>query len=269
MSYKPTPRLKFRAAGDFPTLASAGWIEDVSTITKFGRSTNVDNGVVTDIHDGANATTDLDIWVAPTAAVIHNIASTDGDDASGGVGAKTIKIYGLTSWDTAEVSETISMNGATDVPTLAAYVIIHRMHVVTKGASGPNAGIITATTDNVAATVTAQINIGEGQTQMAIFGIPSTQTLYVGRLYGNVNKSAGATGAVDVCFCYNPEPDVELTKFLTKHTFGLMTTGTSALTINYAMPKKFAGPGILKINASGSADNLDVSAGFDGYLVTD
>jgi len=266
MGHKRTPRLTFRGAGDFNILAAAGWVEDVSTINKFGRTTNADAGIITDVHDGANATDDVAIWVAPTQARVHNIKSASGDDTSAGTGLKTLEAFGLPTWDTAEASQIITMNGTSDVAT-DSYVILHRLEGLTKGSGGTNAGLVTATavTDG---TVTAQINASQGQTQMAIYGIPSTQTLYMSGFYASLNRASGAAVLADIHLCYNPEPDVELTGFIIKHTFGLETGGTSMYYHRFDPPKKFVGPGIVKIQGTGSANNLDISAGFDAYLIT-
>jgi len=245
-----------------------GLSEGKTCINKFGRSTNVDSGIATDIWDNATASDDQAIWTAPTQARTHTIFSTslsdDGDTATDG--ARTLRISGLTSWNAKETSETVTMNGTGGVTTVNSYVIIHRASVLTSGALGPNAGDIAITADTDG-TRTALIRAGEGQTQMAIYGIPSTQSLYITRFYGNVNKSGGASGAVDVKMLVNPEPGDNANTFLTKHTFGLITTGTSALTINYTVPKVVTGPAIIKIQASGSAADLDVSAGFDALVI--
>ena len=240
----------------------------ITYIDKFGRNIEIDAGVVADIWDGGNTGDEALIWVAPTTARTHNIksSSTSDDGDPVGVGARTIKVFGLTDWGTAEVAEDITLNGTSNVATANSYVIIHRMKVLTKGATDVNVGLITATAQTDG-TITAQIRAGQGQTQMAIYGIPSTQTLYLGRFYANVNKAGGAAGLVDVALCYNPEPDSELKNFLVKHTFGLQTVGTSALTIPYYTPKKFAGPGILKAQVTSGTENMDLSAGFDGVLI--
>ena len=259
-----------KEAQDFALEAARGNVTKVSCVNKFGRSTDVDNGVDTDIWDGANSTDSQPIWVAPTQARTHIIHSRSVNDTSGGTGTRTIQVYGLKDWNTKEISETIVMGGTVStVTTENQYVIIHRMKVLTKGASGPNVGTITATaeTDN---TVTAQIQEEQGQTQMAIYGIPSNQSAYMTQLYDSVNKSGGATGAIDGSLLYNPEPDAELLGFVIKHTIGKITSGTSDGKGHQFNPyKKFEGPGILKMQANGSANNLDVSAGFDLVLVDD
>lgn len=71
---------------DFMLEVAAGNVPGNKSVNKFGRSTNVDNDVATDIWDRANATHDQDIWIAPTQARIHNIASTSANDDGDPVG---------------------------------------------------------------------------------------------------------------------------------------------------------------------------------------
>ncbi|MCP4343301.1 MAG: hypothetical protein GY799_31605 [Desulfobulbaceae bacterium] len=251
-------------------------ISKISSVNKFGRSINVDQHE-TDIWDVANQSSyptagldDQDIWVAPTQARIHNVKSTDSDDDGDpvGDGARTIRVYGLTDWDTKETSEVITLNGTTDVATSNAYVIIHRMKVLTKGATAINVGTIyaTAVTDD---TITAQINPGEGQTQMAIYGIPSIQTACMTGFYASVLRAGLSTNErhVDIQVLFNPEPDSELLNFQTKHSTMAGTRASDPFLHTYLPYNGFNGPGIFKIQAIGSANNLDVSAGFDLILV--
>jgi hypothetical protein len=253
---------------EFGLEVARGNVPGMSSVNKFGRNIEIDSGVTADIWDGghtlASGGVSL-IWVAPTVARIHEIVSSSANDTSGGVGARTIRIYGLTSWDTKEVSEDITLNGAGIVATTNAYVIIHRMEVLTKGATNVNVGIIKATaqTDN---TITAQIQVGNGQTEMAIFGIPSTQTAYVYNYYAEVNKAGGAAGVVDNCLVVNPEPNAELTNFIIKHRFGLQTVGTSSYSHPFNPPKKIEGPAIIKSTVVSGTNDMDVSAGFDLIL---
>lgn len=250
-----------------------GNIPGHSTVNKFGRNTDIDSTVLADIWDGGKTTGALPagtslIWVAPTAAAKHNLTSTSGSDASGGVGARTVKVYGLTDWDTAEVSETVVMDGTNDVETANAYVIIHRMEVMTKGATNVNVGTITATAKAPSATtVTARIEVGQGQTQMAIYGIPSVQVAYLNNWYASANKAGGNAGLVDLSLLVNPEPETELLNFLVKHTFGLQTVGSSAFPNAYVPPKIITGPAIIKVQALSGTANMDISAGFDLVLV--
>ncbi len=244
-----------------------GNVPGVSSINKYGRSTNVDNGIDTDVWDRANVTDDQDVWIAPTEARIHQLVSSSASDdgSPAGVGARTIEILGLTSWDTKEVSEIITLNGMVNVPTVNSYVIIHRMEVLTKGATSVNVGVITATAD-VDGTVTAQINAGEGQTHMAIFGVPSVQTAFMPSYYATVIKNAAAV-RIMITLLVNPEPNTELINFISKHTFGLDSGGGSDIQHPFNPYNEFPGPTIIKVQANASANDSDVSAGFDLILV--
>ncbi len=246
-----------------------GLIADEHSLNKTGRNTDIDTATA-DVWDGGDTGDVSLIWVAPTAARVHAIvsssASDDGDPV--GVGARTLKIYGLIDWDTPEITEVILLNGAGSVNTTQSYVMINRMEVLTKGATSSNVGTITATAASDS-TITSQITPGAGRTQQTMFGISSLETLYMGRLYANINNASAASGRGDVSLLYNPEPDVEEINFLTKHTFGLTTTGTSALTINYWTPKVFEGPALIKMQMVAATNNMDVSAGYDAVVSTD
>lgn len=254
-----------------------GNISGHKSVNKFGRSSNVDDHL-TDIWDGANqysyptaALDDRDTWSMPSASVKHNIASTSTDDdgAPGGDGARTIKVYGLVDWDTAETSEVIELNGTTDVLTTKLYVIIHRMKVLSAGTTAVNVGTITATTNDADTIITAQINPGEGQTQMAIYGIPSTQTAYVTGFYGSVLRANLGTNErhADMRLVYNPEPGDNEGTWLIKHSIGSGTRSSSPFRHEFNPPNGFSGPGVFKCQAIGSAVNLDMSMGFDLILV--
>jgi len=246
---------------DFALEVGRGNVTGVSQINKFGRNVEIDSATAADIWDGGKATSGVSlIWVAPTAARTHQIVSSSASDASAGVGARTVQVYGLTSWTAVEVSETITMNGTTDVPTTNDYVIIHRIKVLTKGATNVNVGTITATADTDS-TITAQIEASAGQTQMAIYGIPSIQDFYMTSFYNGADANASSNFVAEIQV--NPEPNTELTNFVTKHVI----SGSVDMQHFYEPYKKIAGPAIIKIQVSGTANNTDVQGGFDGYLV--
>ncbi len=252
---------------DFLLEVAKGNVTGHASQNKFGRAPDGVQTTATDIWDLADAVPTQQIWVAPTAGRIHDIVSTSASDADPvGVGAHTVRVYGLTGWGTAEVSEDVPLNGTTNVPTGSAYVIIHRMEVLTKGATSVNVGTITATAQTDG-TVTAVILPGIGQTHMAIYGIPTTQKGYVIDVYAHILKAGGANASADMSLLYNPEPEAELLNFISKHAWACVKDGSSVAPKDYRVPKPFVGPGILKIQGIASAADLDVSAGFDLVLV--
>lgn len=240
---------------------------------KFGRAPAGVQSSATDIWDRADATPTQSVWTAPTAARTHSIVSTSDEDSdSGGSvaqgnGARTIRIFGLKTWDdTGETTEDITMDGTNAVNTANSYVIIYRMRVLTSGTSGPNVGTITATaaTDS---TVTAQMNATEGSTLMAIFGIPSTQTAYITQWYATINKAGGAVATIDFRLRINSEPDTQASDFVTVDERGLQSTGTSSDTFSNSPYRVIAGPAIIKVQGIGSTNDIDASGGFDMIIV--
>lgn len=255
---------------DYPLEISRGNISGISSINKFGKAPSGIQTTATDIWSRADATPTQQIWVAPTTARQHNIVSTSTDDDGSpvGVGARTIRIWGLTSWSTAESSEDITMDGTSNVLTASSYVIIHRMKVLTAGNTSINVGTITATaaTD---ASVTAVILPNEGQTQMAIYGVPSTQSFYITKVYASLND-ATASSRVDIRFSVNESPNVSPlnVRFILKGTFELSNQGSSYVNHTYEPPFRVNGPCIVKLQGISNSADEDVSGGFDGYLVT-
>lgn len=249
-------------------------------VNKFGRATAGIQLTATDIWDRADAAATQQIWTAPTQATVHEILSTsDADSDSGGTvaqgqGARTIRIFGLQTWSTAETSEDIIMDGtatgANSVDTVSSYVIIHRMKVLTHGTSGPNVGIITATavTDG---TVTAQIGVGNGQTEMSPYGIPSTQKGYMTSFDVNAHNTGNPSTVLEVDFdmLINEHPDVDVTTaaFLIKANIGLIASGSIVFSKSYEPPFEIPGPAIVKFQAISTLADTEGVAEFDLVLV--
>ena len=162
------------AKGDFTGYAK---------VSKFGRNPGVKSADYESIWDGSN------LYPWPTAAETLNVVSTDTDDSSSGTGARTVEIEGLnSSW--AVITETVSMNGTTNVTTTNSFLRVYRARVVTAGSSGVNEGTITMT-NTTSSNVIAQISVdnsGFGQTLMAIYTIPAGKTGYLISINGSSSK---------------------------------------------------------------------------------
>jgi hypothetical protein len=255
---------------DYNLEVDRGNITGQMSIDIFGRSINVESGVQTDIWDRANPTDNQAVWLAPTAARIHTIASSSASDTTGGVGANSVQIFYLPDWNTAETTETVTGNLNAGIAMVNGAVMINAMKVIPQASSTSiNVGVITATAA-VDGTVTAQIDAAEGQTEMAIYGVPSTQTLYMTSFYGSILKaSEGATNdQADLQLLFNPSVDVNTLVYRVSHSVGLRTDGASPFQHRLINYKVYPGPCVVKMRAEGSTNDLTVSAGFSGFIVT-
>jgi len=249
--------------------ASLGKIAGYSTVNKFGEALNCDNGVATDIWDGADGSTGSAIWVPPTAARTHQITSTSTNDTSAGTGMRTVRIYGLTDWDSKEVSEDVILNGTSNVATSNSYVIIHRMVGLTWGSGGVNDGVITATADTDS-TVTAAIIQGGNQTEMVIYGIPSVQKLRVVKFQCSIVKSTGSSQRGDGEILFMPDPGTNASNnnaWINKENFQLVEANPPWEHDYGNTPKKLDGPGIVKIQVTSNSNDTIATASFDAFLV--
>lgn len=236
-------------------------------VNKFGAAPSGIQTTATDIWDRADATPTQQIWLAPTAARIHTIASDSVNDTTGGTGANTVQIKYLADWDTAEAVETVTGNLNAGIAMTNAAVMIHRMKVVPQATSTTaNVGTITATaaTDG---TVTAAILPGNGQTEMAIYGIPSTQTAYLTKWRCNIDKSSVTPATADFQLRVNPNPDVQTVSFLRKNDISLQSTGSNMFESEFNPYIKITGPAIIKVQAMASAADLDGESAFDLIVV--
>ena len=262
------------ATRDFMLEVAKGNIPGHFGVNKFGRAEAGLQLTATDIWDRADAAATQQIWIAPTAARIHALASSsdlDGKTAApSSTGARTIEVFGLQTWSTNETSEIVTLDGTTPVNTVSSYVIIHRMKVLTHGTAGPNAGIIIATAASDG-TITAEINAGNGQTEMAIYGIPSTQVGYMTSFDVNAHNSGNPSTVLEVDFdmLVNEHPDVDETTaaFLIKANVGLIVTGSIVFAKSYIPPLRIDGPAIIKFQAIATLADTEGVAEFDLVLV--
>jgi len=242
--------------------------EGYATVNKFGEALDCDSGVDTDIWDGADGLTSTDIWVPPTAARIHTIVSTSANDAAAGTGMRTVRVCYLPDWDTKEETEDVTMNGVTGVLMVNEAVIIHRMEALTWGTSGVNEGTVTATAA-VDGTITAAIQPSSNQTQMCIYGIPSVCGLFVYRFLCEIVKSSlTIKGEGKILSMRDPATNVvNNTAWTNKENFSVDSSKPPWEHEYLNAPKKFFGPGILKLQINTNSNNSKITAAFDAHLV--
>ena len=159
---------------DFYLAVAKGDFTGYSNVSKFGRNPSVKSADYETLWDGSN------LYPWPTAAETLNVVSTDANDTSAGTGARTVEIEGLDSnWDVQ--TETVSMNGTTNVTTTNTFLRVYRVRVVTAGSTGVNEGTITCT-NTTSSNVIGQISLGSsgfGQSLMALYTVPAGKTAYL------------------------------------------------------------------------------------------
>ena len=217
---------------------------------KAGRNVDIDIGSEDVIGQGGT-------YTPPTTARVHNIASSSANDTAAGTGARTVSINGLLA-DYSEANETITMNGTTNVPTVNSYIFINRMRVETAGSTDSNVGTITATavTD---ATISAQIDAAYGQAALGVFLVPLGKTMYLTKF----GAAMIGTGNVSV----NLMTKVFGGAYTVRNNLSLNNNSSTTAERKYDFPLRITEKTYVKIRATSSALNSDVSCYFDYLLV--
>jgi hypothetical protein len=223
-------------------------------ITKFGFNSDVDTGTVPeDIWGGSS------IYVPPTTARIHNFASTSASDTSAGVGARTIFIRGING-SYAKTSETITLNGTSNVATVNSYLHIHLAQVQTVGSTGVNVGQISATavTD---ATVTIYVLAGRGQSTHSVYLVPDGYKGYIMRIRGRMNNATANSSATVGLYTRPFGLSLQL-----KTQMGVNNSGSSMVELDYTGSSPFIIPSkcwiILRCTAV-TNNNTEIEAEYD------
>lgn len=231
----------------------------------FGRNSDVDTGAAEDVWNTGG------VFTAPTTARIHDIVSTNiNDDGSpAGTGARTITVYGVTS--NGLESETVTMNGTTNVATSKSYYDIYRMVVATAGSGLTNAGTITATAQTDA-TVTCSISVGAYQSSMkAIRFIPSGYTGFVFDWYSLMySATVGATANVALFTKYSGGVWIGESTHSLVAQGNTLTPGNNLETNNFVVPFEVAAENWIKVSATSvDTNNTIIESRLSILLVQD
>lgn len=225
------------------------------------------DGIVT--AEAAGAVVTITAVAKGTAANSYTLAAdTDSATASGatmaggradGTGARQVKIKGVDA-NYAEIEETVSLNGTTNVLTSNSFLRINSMEVIEAGSGGVNAGAITATA-TTAGTVTAKINTGENSAQQAVYTVPASRAGYV--LAMSLAQLKEATGAVMARLMVRRFGEV----WKTENYMQSNADGQSEQVRHFRTPVYLPAKADVRIRAGVSADNTDVAAGLEILLV--
>ena len=240
------------ASGNMP-----GW----TGLNKFGRNPEIDTANASDIWTYGGATAPRQQYTYPfiAAAAALYISSSDAGDK------QVYTVYGLDADWKAQV-QNVTANGQTktEIGTGLTWIRVHR--VVNIGAT-VNAGAVYVYEDvapssgvPAAAKVRAHIEIGQNQTLMAVYSTAANTTAYLIHLWGSMNRSV-TTGSADVTLYVRPFGQV----FQVKYVIGLVGTGSGKLDQYFDPPLVIQPKSDIKVYAAASANDTDLSAGFDMY----
>jgi len=163
----------------FDLQVARGQITGHAGVEIFGYTPNISNTATGPMWEGQTQSGGL--YTPPAAAAPLVLVSSSASDTT----ALSVRIEGCGA-DFVELSETIALNGTTNVTTTNSFLRINAMYVT----NGTNVGTITA---KISSTTYAQINPGIGQTQMSIYTVPAGYTFYLS--YTKYDAAIGFTSS--------------------------------------------------------------------------
>ncbi len=253
-----TKFLYIKSLSDFLFSVATNTIPGYLHEHKFGRNPEIDSGDTEDVWDQGGTYTFLS-----TATTLYLSSSNDSD-------TQDIQVYGLDAdWALQTITEALTGRTQVEIGTGITWLRVFRAkNVDSTDVAGDvyiaeDAGVdITAGVPDTASEIKAKITNPFNQTLMAIYTIPTGYTGYMMVLHTSMNR-AQATGAVDMQFYVKPFGQV----FQLKDFAGLMSSGTSHTPHIFTIPEEIEAKSDIKITATSSANDVDVSAGFDIILV--
>lgn len=242
---------------DFGLQVQRGQISGVSFVNKFGR--NADTVAGDAIWAASSA------YVEPATAELCNVVSSSTNDAAAGTGARTIYISGINeNYDIA--SETLTLNGTSNVSTVNRYFNIHRAYVSTAGSGGTAAGNITITSTAAGTPAMALLSLGYNQTQSTVYMVPRNYTAYIN--LPNVSGQNTTANALCDIICTKKEfggvPRIQM-------DFHLIGGNMAYMPKVFGAPLKFEAKSIclFKCTSNSGGGTWDVAIDYDIWLVAD
>ncbi len=234
-----------------------GWTVD----TKFGYNINIDT-----------ATDPQDIWLngglytgqplhSVAAETVHVVSTDNTDDTAGGDGALTVVLTGLNE-DWVLTTETITLNGTTNVTSTTTFHRLARMFIATAGVNGTNTGNITATGSTTGNIYVSIPNTSEyNQSQLAAVTVPAGKVCLIDTIVAAIGRSSGAAGEASGSFLTRTEGGV----YRSRRTIQL-TTSIPFIEENVGMRLEAKTDILMRIH-SVSDNNTKVTGKFRYYLI--
>jgi len=163
----------------FELQVARGQVDGHTGIEIFGYSAAIANTAQGPMWEGQTQSGGL--YAYPSVAAPLVLVSDSATDNT----TRSVVIEGLGA-DFVPLTETIALNGTTNVTTTNSFLRINQMSM----SNSTNTGNITA---SISSTVYAKINAGVGQTQMSIYTVPAGYTFYLS--YTQYDAAIGFTSS--------------------------------------------------------------------------
>jgi len=237
---------------------SKGQVTGASSLYKFGYNPDINGTEETVWSQGGDV-----VW--PAAAFTAFISSSSTADTSAGTGAQTVTVEGLDE-NYAVQSVTVSMNGQTQVQIgdASGWIRINRAFVATAGSGGTAAGTVYIAATGVSSGVptgTIYAGITDGnQTQMAVYTVPASHTLYLDDLIFTAAISQANNYATVKLNTRDFGSNVFRTKFIN-------VLQSNELVIDFEFPLAIPEKTDIECRAVTSNTNNQIGASFQGVLI--
>jgi hypothetical protein len=187
----PVSQTQYGKNEPFELQVARGNIPNHKSVVVFGYNPDVD-------------TTEVTVWplqsiiAHPAAALQMKVSSTSANDTAAGTGARTIVIQGLNK-DFDEISETVTLNGLTEVLTSNLFFRVNYAYVDSAGSGNSAAGDIYIGTGTVTAGVPATVyNIIKYDFNNTVTGHYTVPRGYTGYLAQGLFSAGQAVGTTQV-----------------------------------------------------------------------
>jgi hypothetical protein len=240
-----------------------GDINGAGSANRFGRNNSIGTGTVPeDVWFGGDVYTGVDA----TGPEILDIVSSSTSDDVGGVGALTIRIFGLkTATSTFYEEEDIILLGTGTANSIDSWYRVNKAEILTAGSTGNNVGNITisqTTSGIIFAVMPATFN----QTAIASYTVPAATTGFMVKFTMRIVRASGAAGSAVVSLRVRDTASSGV--FVAKGIVDAQTGGDFSELFPYPIPLP-AGADVL-IRCDDVSDNATaISAGFSIFLLDD
>lgn len=230
------------ANGDAMLLAR-GLVKSAGVVHKFGAATDIS----TAFKPVTTSQTYQTPMVAEALEVVSDSVLDNGTTSPLGIGALTLKVYGITDWNAPETVEYVTLDGTTPVVLVNNWLRIFRVKVDTSGSYAS----ATAVSHNSTITITAQVGgavwaqiatldgVGLAQSEIAMYSVPAGKLAYMQHAEIWIESSKAA----NVVFFARANADNITAPFSARQSKIIMRTVVDSLEVDPRTPYgPFVGP---------------------------